>query len=46
MNQVLKVKRKIHYLINMTFYLLFFIIGYLVGGGHIEKIFDLLNNIF
>lgn len=46
MNQVLRAKRKIHYLINMAFYLLFFVAGFLIGGGKIEKISDIFNAIF
>ena len=46
MNQVMRVKRKIHYLVNLAFYLLFFIIGFLVGGGKIEKISDIFSSIF
>ena len=46
MNGIFKAKRKIHYLINMAFYILFFIVGFLIGGGKIEKISDIFNNIF
>lgn len=46
MNQIFKVKRKLHYLINCLFYLLFFAVGFLLGGGKIEKISDIFSNIF
>ncbi len=46
MNEIFKAKRKIHYLINVAFYLLFFIAGFLIGGGKIEKISDIFSSIF
>ena len=46
MHQIFKLKRKIFYLINMAFYLIFFIMGYFVGGGNFEKIKDIIPNIF
>lgn len=45
MYNIFNLKRKLHYLINMVFYLLFFILGFLIGGGKIEKISDFFNNI-
>ena len=46
MHEIFKMKRKLHYFINMAFYLLFFIAGFLVGGGKFEKISNIFNNIF
>ena len=46
MHEMFKVKRKLHYLINLAFYLLFFIAGFLTGGGKIEKISDIISNFF
>lgn len=43
MNEIFKIKRKLHYFINYAFYFLFFAVGYLLGGGSIEKIFDFFN---
>lgn len=43
MNQVLKIKYKIFHLINIFFYLIFFVIGFFVGGGKIEKISDIFK---
>lgn len=46
MKEIFKIKRKLHYFINMAFYLLFFLAGFLIGGGKFEKISDFFNNIF
>lgn len=46
MNEIFRAKRKIHYLINCAFYLLFFVAGFLIGGGKIEKISDIFSFIF
>lgn len=43
MNNIFKIKYKLHHLINVAFYLLFFIAGFLIGGGKIEKISDMFN---
>lgn len=46
MKMLFKLKRKLHYLINCLFYLLFFVAGFLLGGGSLEqfeKIIDYIN---
>lgn len=46
MKQIFKLKGKLHKLVNILFYLIFFILGYIIGGGvEIEKIIDSINNI-
>lgn len=42
--KILNVKYKLHRLINIAFYFVVFGIGFLVGGGRIEKISSLFNN--
>lgn len=47
MNTIFKTKRKIFYLINASFYILFFAIGYLIGSGfNIDKLKDVIQNLF
>ncbi len=46
MKNLFRLKGKLHYLLNCAFYLIFFIIGFLLGGGKIEKISDIFNNFF
>ena len=43
---MLKIKYKLHKLVNILFYFLIFIFGFLIGlgGGKIEKIFDIFRN--
>lgn len=43
MNEIFKVKRKLHFFINYAFYFLFFAAGFLLGGGSLEKILDFFN---
>lgn len=43
MNSVLRLRGKLFHLINLLFYGITFFIGYLVGGGKIEKISDIFN---
>lgn len=43
MNDIFKIKRKLHYLVNLLFYFIIFLLGYFVGGGSIEKVSTLLN---
>lgn len=48
---MLKAKYKMHKLVNMLFYGIFWISGYLVGvgvkgGGGLEKLKDIFTNIF
>lgn len=43
MKSLFRLKGKLHYLLNCLFYVLFFIVGFLLGGGHIEKITDYIN---
>lgn len=38
-----KAKYKLHRLINMAFYFIFFLVGFLLGGGRIEKVFDMFR---
>lgn len=44
MKNIFKLKYKLHHLINISFYLIFFIAGFIMGGGSIEKIFDIISN--
>lgn len=46
MNEILRTKYKIHRFINLAYYFIFFIVGFLIGGGKIEKISYFFNNIF
>lgn len=46
MNQVFRLKGKLHRFINMTFYFVFFIIGFLLGGGSLEKVSSIFSNFF
>jgi len=46
MNGIFKIKRKLHWLINSIFYLIFFIAGYFVGGGNIENIQKIISNFY
>lgn len=40
---MLTLKRKLHIFINYLFYFLFFIVGFLLGGGKVEKITDYID---
>ena len=42
---MLKAKYKMHRLVNLAFYFLVFSAGFLLGGGHIEKMFDMFKSI-
>lgn len=42
--KILNIKYKMHRLINIAFYFVVFAIGFLIGGGHIEKISNVFNN--
>ncbi len=44
MKSILKIKYKLHHFVNILFYLIFFIIGYMLGAGLNEKIFSIINN--
>lgn len=46
MKDLFKLKFLLHRFINYLFYFLFFIVGFLVGGGSFEKISDIFNNFF
>lgn len=35
---MLRVKYKMHKFINLIFYFIVFVLGYMLGGGHIENI--------
>lgn len=43
MKTIFRLKYKLHHLINCLFYIFFFIVGFLVGGGSLEKIIDYIN---
>ena len=43
---IFSLKRKAHRFVNMAFYFIFFIIGFIVGGGNIEKISSIINYFF
>lgn len=43
---ILKIKYKIHRLVNLAFYFITFALGFILGGGHIEKISNIFNNLF
>lgn len=45
MKQLFKLKYKLHKFVNIIFYLLIFLLGY-VGGANSEKIFDIINDFF
>ena len=42
-----KLKFKMHKLVNIIFYFIIFVIGFLfgIGGKYIEEIFDLFNSL-
>lgn len=46
MKNIFRLKYKLHHLINVLFYLAFFVVGYLLGGGVLsyEKISTFINN--
>lgn len=41
-----KLKRKCHLIINNIFYFIFFILGFLIGGGLYENIKDIFIKFF
>lgn len=43
MKEIFRLKSKLHLFINYAFYFLFFLVGYLIGGGKLEKIMDIFN---
>lgn len=43
MKNILRTKSYLHRLVNYLFYFIVFIIGYIIGGGKIEKIFDVFG---
>lgn len=43
--KILSLKYKMHKWVNLIFYFIIFAIGYLLGGGNIEKIINIFNNI-
>lgn len=43
---MLKIKYKMHRLVNLIFYFIIFSVGFMLGGGHIEKIKDYFTYIF
>lgn len=42
---MLKAKYKMHRLINLAFYFIVFAIGFMLGGGEFEKVFDMFKSI-
>ncbi len=46
MNSFFRLKRMTHMLINRFFYFLAFTLGFVLGGGTIEKITGLFSSIF
>lgn len=46
MNNVIKVKYKLHRFVNLAFYFVFFLIGFLIGGGSLEKVIHIFTSIF
>ena len=42
---MLKAKYKLHRLINILFYFIVFALGFILGGGHYEKVIDMFNSI-
>lgn len=46
MYEFFKIKRKLHYFINLLFYFVIFLLGYFLGGGSIEKITSLFVLLF
>lgn len=40
-----RAKNKAHKLINTIFYFIIFMLGFILGGGNIEKIISLFNSI-
>lgn len=45
MKSIFRLKGKLHRFINILFYLVFFILGFLLGGGKFEKINNLFSDI-
>lgn len=43
---IFKLKRQAHRLVNIIFYFIVFAIGFIMGGGTIEKMVSIFNNIF
>lgn len=43
MKNIFRLKGKLYHLINLLFYSITFILGYLIGGGKIEKISDIIH---
>ena len=42
MRSLFRLKYKLHRLVNMLFYLIFFAIGFMLGGGSFEKISNII----
>lgn len=42
---MLKAKYKMHKLVNIIFYFIIFAIGFLLGGGHLEKVLEMFSGI-
>ena len=40
------VKYKMHRWVNLIFYFIVFALGFIAGGGNIEKITNIFNNFF
>lgn len=46
MKSILRTKSLLHRFINYLFYFIVFILGYILGGGNIEKISDFFSIIY
>lgn len=43
---MIKLKYKMHKFVNMIFNFLLFALGFILGGGSCEKIFEYFSNLF
>ena len=43
--RIFRLKYLLHKLVNLLFYGLVFFLGYMLGGGHYEKVIDMFNGI-
>ena len=42
---MLKIKYKLHHLVNIGFYFVIFALGFLLGGGNLEKVINMFKSI-
>lgn len=45
-NEMLRIKNKMHKIVNLIFYFIVFLLGFILGGGNNEKIKDIFINLF